>query len=91
MNPTNVDPNARSGLRRSLLGYFGAWIVVLVAIVAAWGWIERQASEDIDASERASRTYTDEISGCDCCSLKSASRGANCCCAAGSRLAITTC
>jgi len=62
MNPTNVDPNARSGLRRSLLGYFGAWIVVLVAIVAAWGWIERQASEDIDASERASRTYTDEIS-----------------------------
>ena len=62
MNPTNVDLNARSGLRRSLLGYFAAWIVVLVAIVAAWSWIERRASEDIDTSERASRTYTDELS-----------------------------
>jgi len=62
MKPTNVDLNARSGLRRSLLGYFAAWIVLLVAIVAAWGWIERQASEDIDTSERASRTYTDELS-----------------------------
>ena len=50
MNPTNVDLNARSGLRRSLLGYFAAWIVVLVAIVAAWSWIERRASEDIDTS-----------------------------------------
>jgi hypothetical protein len=62
MNPTNVDLNARSGLRRSLLGYFAAWIVVLAAIVAAWGWIDRQASEDIATSERASRTYTDELS-----------------------------
>ena len=62
MNPTDIDLNARSGLRRSLLGYFAAWIVLLVAMVAAWSWIERRASEDIDTSERASRTYTDELS-----------------------------
>jgi len=62
MNPAGTDLIARSGLRRSLLGYFAAWIVMLVAMVAAWGWIERQASEDIDKSERASRTYTDELS-----------------------------
>ena len=62
MNPTDVDPNARSGLRRSLLGYFAAWIVLLVALVAAWGWIERRASEDIDTLQRASRTHTDELS-----------------------------
>jgi signal transduction histidine kinase/ActR/RegA family two-component response regulator len=62
MNPTDVDPNARPGLRRSLLGYFAAWIVLLVALVAAWSWIERRASEDIDALQRASRDYTDELS-----------------------------
>ena len=55
MNPTDVDLNARPGLRRSLLGYFAAWIVLLVALVAAWSWIERRASEDIDTLQRASR------------------------------------
>ena len=62
MNPTDLDLNARSGLRRSLLGYFAAWIVLLVAMVAAWSWIERRAGEDIDTLQRASRTYTDELS-----------------------------
>ena len=62
MNPTDIDLNARSGLRRSLLGYFAAWIVLLVAMVAAWSWIERRASEDIDTLERASRTHTDQLS-----------------------------
>jgi signal transduction histidine kinase/AmiR/NasT family two-component response regulator len=62
MNPTGIDLNARSGLRRSLLGYFVASIVLLVALVAAWSWIERRAGEDIDTLQRASRTYTDELS-----------------------------
>jgi signal transduction histidine kinase/CheY-like chemotaxis protein len=62
MNPTGIDLNARSGLRRSLLGYFAASIVLLVAMVAAWSWIERRASEDIDTLERASRTHTDQLS-----------------------------
>ena len=62
MNPTGVDPNARSGPRRSLLGYFAAWIVLMLALVAAWGWIERRASEDIDTLQRVGQTYTDELS-----------------------------
>src|SRR5678815_3826980 len=62
MNPTDVDLNAGSVLRRSLLGYFAAWIVLLVALVAAWSWIERRASEDIDTLQHASKTYTDELS-----------------------------
>ena len=31
-------------------------------MVAAWSWIERRASEDIDTLERASRTHTDQLS-----------------------------
>jgi len=62
MNPTGVDPNARSGPRRLLLGYFAAWIVLMLALVAAYAWIERRASENIDTLQRASRTHTDELS-----------------------------
>src|SRR5580765_1220459 len=61
MNSTDVDLHARSGLRRSLLGYFAAWIVLLAALVAVWSWIERRASEDIDTLQRATQTYTDEL------------------------------
>ncbi|HEY6086923.1 MAG TPA: ATP-binding protein, partial [Burkholderiaceae bacterium] len=57
-----VLANARSGLRRSLLGYFAASIVLLVAIVAAWSWIERRAIEEVDTLQSTSRTYTDEAS-----------------------------
>ena len=45
-----------------MLGYFAAWIVLLFAMVAAWSWIERRASEDIDTLQRASRTHTDQLS-----------------------------
>jgi hypothetical protein len=62
MTPTGIDLNARSELRRSLLGYFAASIVLLVAMVAAWSWIDRRASDDIDTLQRASRTHTDELS-----------------------------
>ncbi len=62
MRLTGIDLKARSRLRGSLLGYFAASIVLLVAMVVSWSWVERRSSNDIDTLQRTSRTNTDELS-----------------------------
>src|SRR6187455_3804784 len=62
MRLTGIDLKARSRLRGSLLGYFAASIVLLVAMVVTWSGIERRSSDDIDTLQRTGRTNTDELS-----------------------------